>query len=54
MERLSYYPDDVQLAFVWFDKDEIDEEMTDSDWSARCDDLVTSDEMLDAARRVLQ
>jgi hypothetical protein len=53
MERLQYYPDDTELAIVWFDKEEIDEEMSDSRWSDVCDNLITSDSMLECARNEL-
>jgi len=53
MERLESYPDDMELAFVWFDKEEIDEEMDDEEWASVCDGLITNDEMLETARSVL-
>jgi hypothetical protein len=49
LETLASYSDDTELAVVWFDKEEIDEDMSDEEWSAVCDDLVTSDEMLESA-----
>jgi hypothetical protein len=52
-ETLASYSDDTELAVVWFDKEEIDEEMSDSRWSDVCNNLITSDEMLEAARREL-
>lgn len=53
LATLESYPDDTELAVVWFDKEEIDEDMSDDEWSAVCDNLITSDEMLEAARREL-
>lgn len=53
LATLESYSDDTELAVVWFDKEEIDEDMSDEEWSAVCDDLITSDEMLEAARREL-
>lgn len=53
IERLSGYSDDTELAFCWYDKEEIDEDMDDEEWLSVCDDLVTNDQMLEVARDVL-
>lgn len=53
IEKLSGYPDDTELAFCWYEKEEIDEDMDDDEWSAVCDDLITNDQMLEMARDVL-
>jgi type II restriction/modification system DNA methylase subunit YeeA len=53
LATLDCYSDDTELAVVWFDKEEIDEDMPDEEWASVCDNLITSDEMLEAARREL-
>jgi len=53
IERLSGYSDDTELAFCWYDKEEIDEDMDDEEWLSVCDYLVTNDQMLEVARDVL-
>ena len=53
MERLESYSDDEQLAFIWFDKEEIGEILSDEEWNAKCDDLITSDTIKDIAESIV-
>jgi hypothetical protein len=53
MERLSHYKEDEQLAFVWFDKEEIGEHLSDDEWAGKCDDLISSDSIKDTAESLM-
>ena len=53
IERLSHYPDSIELAFVWFDKEEIGEHLTDKEWSDKCDDLLHSDSVKQVAEELM-
>ena len=53
MDRLKGYSEDEQLAVVWFDKEEIGESLSDTEWENRCDDLITSDTIKDMAEDII-
>jgi hypothetical protein len=53
MERLVGYADDEHLAFVWFDKEEIGETLSDTEWENKCDDLITSDTIKSVAEDLM-
>jgi len=53
ISRLEDCPEDTQFAFVWYEKDEIDEDITDEEWLDLCDTLFLEDAMLDTARDCL-
>ena len=53
MDRLKGYSEDEQLAIVWFDKEEIGESLSDTEWENRCDDLITSDTIKDMAEDII-
>lgn len=53
MEKLVGYADDEHLAFVWFDKEEIGETLSDTEWENRCDDLILSDSIKDIAESIV-
>jgi hypothetical protein len=53
MERLAGYADDEHLAFVWFDKEEIGETLSDTEWENKCDDLITSDTIKSVAEDLM-
>ena len=53
MDRLAGYSEDEHLAVVWFDKEEIGESLSDTEWENRCDDLITSDTIKDMAEDII-
>ena len=53
MDRLKGYSEDEHLAVVWFDKEEIGESLSDTEWENRCDDLITSDTIKDIAEDII-
>lgn len=53
MDKLKGYSEDEHLAVVWFDKEEIGESLSDTEWENRCDDLITSDTIKDIAEDII-
>lgn len=53
MERLASYPEDEQLAVVWFDQEEIGEHLTSKEWENKCDDLFFSDTIKNIAEDIM-
>lgn len=53
IERLAGYSNKEQLAFVWFDKNEIAEDLSDAEWNERCDDLITDDTIKQFAEDII-
>lgn len=53
LEKLASYTDDEHLAFVWFDKEEIGDHLSDEEWASKCDDLILSDSIKDTAENIM-
>lgn len=53
IEKLNSYPEDEQLAFVWFDKEEIGESLSLREWERKCDDLILSDTIKNVAEDIM-